>query len=104
MTENDLDFVLDGNAAAGALREVFAADMTSRPYSMRRMRLGRSRGFSALLCSSDGSRAEVHQLCGHPPEGGQHAAWSLAGDEGRALPQNCSRLRGLDHTRLLTRC
>ena len=74
-----------------------------RAYSMRRMRLSRSRGFSALLCSSDGSRAEVHQLCGHPPEGSPHAAWPLAGDEGRALPQNCSRLRGLDHTRLLTR-
>ena len=29
MTENDLDFVLDGNAAAGALREVFAADVTT---------------------------------------------------------------------------
>jgi hypothetical protein len=29
MTENDLDFVLDGNAAAGALSEVFVADMTT---------------------------------------------------------------------------
>jgi Family of unknown function (DUF6510) len=29
MTENDLDFVVDGNAAAGALREVFAVDVTS---------------------------------------------------------------------------
>jgi hypothetical protein len=29
MTENDLDFVLDGNAAAGALREVFVGDMTT---------------------------------------------------------------------------
>ena len=29
MTESDLDFVLDGNAAAGALREVFVADMTT---------------------------------------------------------------------------
>jgi hypothetical protein len=29
MTESDLDFVLDGNAAAGALREVFIADMTT---------------------------------------------------------------------------
>ena len=28
MTENDLDFVLDGNAAAGALGEIFVADMT----------------------------------------------------------------------------
>ena len=26
---NDLDFVLDGNAAAGALREIFVADMTT---------------------------------------------------------------------------
>ena len=93
MTENDLDFVLDGNAAAGALREVFAADVTSRPYSMRRMRLGRSGGFSALLCGPDGSRAEVQQLCGHPSEGGPHAAWSLAGNEGRAPPQSCSSLR-----------
>ena len=29
MTENDLDFVLDGNAAAGALRQIFVADMTT---------------------------------------------------------------------------
>jgi hypothetical protein len=29
MTENDFEFVLDGNAAAGALREVFAADVTT---------------------------------------------------------------------------
>lgn len=29
MTENELDFVLDGNAAAGALREIFAADVTT---------------------------------------------------------------------------
>ena len=29
MTESDLDFVLDGNAAAGSLREVFVADMTT---------------------------------------------------------------------------
>ena len=29
MTDDDLDFVLDGNAAAGALREVFAADITT---------------------------------------------------------------------------
>jgi Family of unknown function (DUF6510) len=30
MTENDLDMVLDGNAAAaGALREIFVADMTT---------------------------------------------------------------------------
>jgi hypothetical protein len=29
MTDDDSDFVLDGNAAAGALREVFAADMTT---------------------------------------------------------------------------
>ena len=29
MTDNDFDFVLDGNAAAGALREVFAADATA---------------------------------------------------------------------------
>ena len=49
MTENDLDFVLDGNAAAGALREIFAAEMTTARYSMRCMRLSRRRGFSALL-------------------------------------------------------
>jgi hypothetical protein len=29
MTGNELDFVLDGNAAAAALREVFAADVTT---------------------------------------------------------------------------
>ena len=29
MTDGDLDFVLDGSAAAGALREVFAVDITS---------------------------------------------------------------------------
>ena len=29
MTESDLDFVLDGNAAVGALCEVFVADMTT---------------------------------------------------------------------------
>ena len=29
MTDDDLGFVLDGNAAAGALREVFAADITT---------------------------------------------------------------------------
>ena len=29
MTDDDLNFVLDGNAAAGALREVFAADITA---------------------------------------------------------------------------
>ena len=29
MTDDDLGFVLDGNAAAGALREVFAADVTT---------------------------------------------------------------------------
>ena len=29
MIENELDFVLDGNAAAGALREIFAAEMTT---------------------------------------------------------------------------
>jgi hypothetical protein len=29
MTENDLDIVLDGNAAAGALRQIFVADMTT---------------------------------------------------------------------------
>jgi Family of unknown function (DUF6510) len=29
MMENDSEFVLDGNAAAGALREVFEADITS---------------------------------------------------------------------------
>ena len=29
MTESDLDFVLDGNAAAGALREVFVGDLTT---------------------------------------------------------------------------
>ena len=82
MIENERDFVLDGNAAAGALREVFAAGRDGRAYSMRRMRLGRSRGFSALLCSSDGSRVKVQQLRGHPPEGGPHAAWPLAGNEG----------------------
>ena len=59
MTECDLDFVLDGNAAAGALREVFVADMTTAHVQMRRMRLRQSLGYSALLCSSDGSGAEV---------------------------------------------
>ena len=29
MTDDDLALVLDGNAAAGALREVFAADITT---------------------------------------------------------------------------
>jgi hypothetical protein len=29
MTDDNLAFVLDGNAAAGALREVFAADVTN---------------------------------------------------------------------------
>jgi len=29
MPENDLDFVLDGNAAAGALQEIFVADVTT---------------------------------------------------------------------------
>ncbi len=29
MTENDSGFVLDGNAAAGLLREVFAAEITT---------------------------------------------------------------------------
>jgi hypothetical protein len=29
MTENDLDFVLDGNAAAGALQEIFVAEVTT---------------------------------------------------------------------------
>jgi len=29
MTDDDLAFVLDGNAAAGALREVFAAEITT---------------------------------------------------------------------------
>ena len=29
MTVNDVDFVLDGNAAAGALGQIFVADMTT---------------------------------------------------------------------------
>ena len=29
MTESDLDLVLDGNAAAGALQEIFVADVTT---------------------------------------------------------------------------
>ena len=29
MTENDLDFVFDGNAAAGVLRQIFVDDMTT---------------------------------------------------------------------------
>ena len=29
MTGNDLDFVLDGNAAGGALRQIFVSDMTT---------------------------------------------------------------------------
>ena len=94
MAENDLDFVLDGNAAAGALREVFAADVTTAHIQCDACGSARSGGFSALLCSPDGSRAEVQQLCGHRPSGGPHAAWPLAGNDGRALPQSCSDLRG----------
>jgi Family of unknown function (DUF6510) len=46
MTENELDFVLDGNAAAGALCEVFfAADVTT----------------AHIQCDAWG-RTEVHQL------------------------------------------
>ena len=94
MTENDLDFVLDGNAAAGALREVFAADVTSAHIQCDAC--GRSeRWVPALLCGPDGSCAEVQQLRGHPSEGGPHAAWPLAGNEGRAPPQS-AQLEGRD--------
>ena len=60
MTENDLDSVLDGNAAAGALREIFVADVTTAHIQCDACgSVGSSRGFSALLCSSDGGGAKV---------------------------------------------
>jgi hypothetical protein len=46
MTENNLDFVLDGNAAAGALRQIFVADMTT----------------AHIQCDACGSAKEVGSL------------------------------------------
>ena len=46
MTENDSGFVLDGNAAAGLLREVFAAEITT----------------AHIQCDSCGSRGAVGSL------------------------------------------
>ena len=93
MTENDLDFVLDGNAAAGALREVFAADVTTAYIQCDACGSVGAVGSLHYYAAPMGVCAEVQQLCGHPSEGGPHAAWPLAGNEGRAPPQSCSNLR-----------
>ena len=93
MIENDLDFALDGNAAAGALREVFAADVTT----------------AHIQCDACGSVGAVGSLRYYAAPMGvvlrcsncaaillravQHAAWPLAGNEGRTPPQSCSDLR-----------
>ena len=93
MADNDFDGVLDGNAAAGALREVFAPDVTTAQIRMRHMRLGGSGGRLALLCGADGRRSAVHELHDHRPQGGPDATWPMAGNEGRALHEICPRLR-----------
>jgi hypothetical protein len=60
MTENGVDLVLDGNAAAGLLQEIFVLDITT----------------AQIQCES----------CDwHSHEGSPYAAWSLAGHDRRAL-------------------
>ena len=76
MTENVSDLVLDGNAAAGLLQEIFIAD--NRTNSMRGMRLYRRRRLFASICGSNGRSFKVQQLRWHSVEGGPYTAWSLA--------------------------
>jgi len=92
MTENDLDFVLDGNAAAGALREVFAADVTTAYIQCDECGLVGAVGSLHYYAAPMGVVLRCSN-CGHPPEGGPHATWPLAGNERRAPPQSCSNLR-----------
>ena len=94
MAENDLDFVLDGNAAAGALREVFAADVTTAHIQCDACGSVGAVGSLRYYAAPMGVVLRCSQLCGHRPSGGPHAAWPLAGNDGRALPQSCSGLRG----------
>ena len=100
MTENDLDFVLDGNAAAGAprLREVFAADVTTAHIQCDACGSVGALEFSALLCRARWEVVLRCSNCARPSllRGGPHAAWPLAGNEGRAPPPELLQLEGRD--------
>ena len=78
MTENVSDLVLDGNAAAGLLQEIFVPGYNDRTTSMRGMRLYRRRRLFASICGSNGRSFKVQQLRWHSDEGGPYTAWSLA--------------------------
>jgi hypothetical protein len=91
MTENDLDFVLDGNAAADALQEIFVADVTTAHIQCGSVAaLGSLRFYTARM----GVVLRCTDCAAILLRGGPHATWSLARNEGRALPRICSRLRG----------
>jgi hypothetical protein len=94
MTESDLDFVLDGNAAAGALRGVFIADMTTAHIQCDACGSVRALGTLPFYAAPMGVVLRCDNCAAILHEDSPHAAWSLARNEGRALPQICSRLRG----------
>ena len=87
MTENESDLVLDGNAAAGLLQEIFVPEITSAQIECEACGYAAEVGSFASYARRNGSSSTVHPLRRHSHEGGSYGARSLAGNERRTLPQ-----------------
>jgi hypothetical protein len=84
MTETSSGFVLDANAVADLLQEIFLR-CNERTNPMRGLRLDCGARRAAPLRGPDGSRPALHPLRGHSDARSSHAARALARHGGRTL-------------------
>ena len=78
MTENGSHLVLDGNAAAGLLQEIFVLEITTAQIQCEACGSTRCSRLFASICGSNGSSSKLYPLRWHSHEGGPYTAWSLA--------------------------
>jgi Family of unknown function (DUF6510) len=78
MTDNGSDLVLDGNAAAGLLQEIFVLDITTAQIQCEACSSTAAVGALRLYAAPMGAVLKVHPLRWRSHEGCPYTAWSLA--------------------------
>jgi hypothetical protein len=78
MTEDGSDLVLDGNAAAGLLQEIFVLEITTAQIRCGACGSYRSYRLFTSVCGANGSSSKVYPLRWHSYEGGPYTARPLA--------------------------
>jgi hypothetical protein len=85
MTENESDFVLEGNAVAGLLQEILALEITTTQIECHACDSVGAVGSLRLYAAWESFT--VSELRRSPHHSSSNTAWSLARDDGRSPPE-----------------